>query len=651
MCGITGFLRLTPLADGASFDMRVRAMCDALTHRGPDADGVWSSAEEGVALGHRRLSIIDLSPAGAQPMHSHCQRYVLVFNGEIYNFIELREALAANGAHFVGHSDTEVLLEGFVQWGVEQTLARANGMFAIALWDRRERLLHLARDRFGEKPLYYGWHDGSVLFASELKSFSAWPGFRPALARDALTLYLRHNYIPEPHCIFEGFRKLTPGTRLTLRPGASPGAVPLPYWTLAEAIARGRRERYAGTPEQAVTALDRALTRAVGLRMVADVPLGAFLSGGIDSSTVVALMQAQSPRPVRTFSIGFTVAAYDEAPHARAVAAHLGTEHTELYVSPEETRAVIPDLATMYDEPFADSSQIPMFLVSRLARRHVTVAMSGDAGDELFAGYTRYTLALALWRRVQRLPRALRATAAWALCAVAPASWDSVFKGLSPVLPARLRQPMAGDKLHKLATLLTIRDPIAMYWRLISLWSEPERIVIGAREPASIMALAATAPADLSQVERMMYLDTLHYLPGDILAKVDRASMAVSLEARVPLLDHEVVELAWSLPESLKLRDGQGKWPLREVLARYVPRNLFERPKMGFGIPIDAWLRGPLRAWAEDLLAPSRLREAGYFDPVPVRAAWQAHLAGSENLQYHLWGILMFEAWRAQWRT
>ncbi len=584
-------------------------------------------------------------------MHSHCRRFVLVFNGEIYNFKELRETLTAAGTGFNGHSDTEVLLEGFVHWGVEQTLARANGMFAIALWDRRERVLHLARDRFGEKPLYYGWHDGTLLFASELKAFRAWPDFQPAIARDALTLYLRHNYIPEPHCIFEGYYKLLPGTRLSVRPGESRNVAPVSYWTLAEAIARGDRNQYTGTPAEAVTALDRALSRAVGLRMVADVPLGAFLSGGIDSSTVVALMQAQSARPVRTFSIGFTIEAYDEAPHARAVAAHLGTDHTELYVSPEETQAVIPDLAVMYDEPFADSSQIPTFLVSRLARQHVTVAMSGDAGDELFAGYTRYTLAIALWARVQRLPLALRTSASWVLRAIAPTRWDRLFSTLAPLLPARARQPMAGDKLHKLANLLAISDPIAMYWRLISLWSEPARVVIGAPEPASIMALAANAPADLSQVERMMYLDTLHYLPGDILAKVDRASMAVSLEARVPLLDHEVVELAWSLPESFKLRDGVGKWPLREVLARYVPRALFERPKMGFGIPIDAWLRGPLRAWAEDLLAESRLREAGYFEPAAVRGAWQAHLAGGENLQYHLWGILMFEAWRARWQT
>lgn len=625
-------------------------MVATLHHRGPDSDGIWTDAASGIALGHRRLSIIDLSPAGAQPMHSACGRYVITFNGEIYNFAELRADLEKADVRFRGHSDTEALVEGFAAWGIEPTLARANGMFAIALWDRRERTLHLARDRLGEKPLYYGWYDGTFLFASELKALHAWPGFRPEVDRDALCLYLRHGYIPEPDCIYRGFRKLRPGTWLTL-PVDAAGTLPepQPYWSLGAAIERGRGNLYAGGPADAVVALEDALRRSVRLRMVADVPLGAFLSGGIDSSTVVALMQAESMRPVRTFSIGFTIPAYDEAPYARAVARHLGTDHTELYVSPEETQAVIPALPGMYDEPFADSSQIPTFLVSQLARRHVTVAMSGDAGDELFAGYTRYSLALGLWARQRRLPLPLRRAAAWLLRAVPPAYWDRVFDTLAPLLPARLRQPMAGDKLHKLARLLELREPLAMYQSLVSQWAEPERLVSGAREPASLMALAAQAPAGLDLTERMMYLDTLHYLPGDILTKVDRASMAVSLEARVPLLDHEVVELAWSLPQSLKVRDGQGKWALREVLARHVPRALFERPKMGFGIPIDAWLRGPLREWAEDLLSESRLRAAGYFDPAPIRAAWAAHLGGRVNLQYHLWTILMFEAWRERW--
>jgi asparagine synthase (glutamine-hydrolysing) len=650
MCGIAGFLDSSSKV-AATAEERITAMTQTLHHRGPDAGDVWVDPAAGLALGHRRLSILDLSPAGAQPMHSKCGRYVIVFNGEIYNFADLRAPLEAGGARFVGHSDTEVLLEAFVAWGVVETLKRTNGMFAIALWDRRERELWLARDRLGEKPLYYGWHGGSFLFASELKALQAWPGFRPAIDRDVLTLYLRHNYVPEPFCIYKGLNKLVPGSYVKLGSDARAGEAPrpVPYWSLLDAAEAGRRAPLQGPAEEGVELLDRALRKSIAQRMVADVPLGAFLSGGIDSSTVVALMQAQSARPVRTFSIGFTVPAYDEAPYAKAVAAHLGTDHTELYVSPEETQAVIPLLPTMYDEPFADSSQIPTYLVSALARRHVTVSMSGDAGDELFAGYTRYTQAVALWQRQRRLPLTVRKLLALALRAPSPVAWDRLFGALGPVLPSRLRQPMPGDKLHKLSELLAIDDPLPMYLKLISLWQDPAAVIPGATEPASIMAHAATLPAGLDLVERMMLLDTLHYLPGDILAKVDRASMAVSLEARVPFLDHEIVELAWRMPLAWKLRNGTGKWVLREVLARYVPRALFERPKMGFGIPIDGWLRGPLREWAEDLLGEQRLREGGYFDPATVRRAWRAHLDGGQNLQYLLWGVLCFEAWRARW--
>lgn len=624
-------------------------MSDALLHRGPDAGDIWVDAPAGIALGHRRLSILDLSPAGAQPMHSKCERYVTVFNGEIYNFAALRGELAQGGAQFVGYSDTEVLLEGFSAWGVEETLRRSNGMFAIALWDRRERVLHLARDRIGEKPLYYGWSGGTFLFTSELKALHAWPGFRPEIDRDVLSLYLRHNYIPEPHCVYRGFRKLVPGTFLTLKADGSQLAPPRAYWSMTDAVAHAKRDLLSCSAEEGVELLEQALKKSVGLRMVADVPLGAFLSGGIDSSTIVALMQAQSSRPVRTFSIGFTVPDYDEAPYARAVAKHLGTDHTELYVSPEETQAVIPQLATMFDEPFADSSQIPTYLVCALARRHVTVAMSGDAGDELFAGYSRYSLATALWRHQQCLPQIVRQAGARAISAVSPLTWDRVFTKLQPVLPARLRQPTPGDKLHKLARLLAIDAPLTMYQSLISLWQSPDEIVLDAREPASIQALAATLPNGIDFVEKMMLLDSLHYLPGDILTKVDRASMAVSLEARVPFLDHEVVELAWRMPHAWKVRENKGKWVLREVLARHVPRAMFERPKIGFGIPIDSWLRGPLREWAEDLLAESRLSQAGYFNPGPIRSAWRAHLAGAQNLQYMLWGVLMFESWRERW--
>lgn len=646
MCGLVGVLEKGALAISRD---ELESMNNALRLRGPDAGGTWRDEAAGIALGHRRLAILDLSPAGAQPMHSKDGRWVIAFNGEIYNFPEIRADLAARGATFAGHSDTEIILAGFAAWGVEATLKRCNGMFAIALWDRERRELHLARDRLGEKPLYYGWHRGAFLFASELKSLHAWPDFRPEIDRDVLTLFLRHNYIPEPFCIYRDLRKLVPGTYVTVRRDDRAPPVPVPYWSLADAIRRGHADPLRGAREEGVELLDRALRRSVRSRMVADVPLGAFLSGGIDSSSVVAAMQAESSRPVRTFSIGFTVKEYDEAPHARAVAAHLGTDHTELYVSPEETQAVIPRLSEMYDEPFADSSQIPTFLVSQLARRHVTVAMSGDAGDELFAGYTRYSLALDLWRRQQRLPLPLRRTAARAITTLTPGTWDRVFNLLRPVLPVRARQPMVGDKLHKLAGLLAIDDPLAMYFELISLWKSPLQVVRDAREPASVFAHVDALPPGLSHVERMMALDALHYLPGDILAKVDRASMAVSLEARVPLLDTELVELAWRMPHDWKVHAGAGKWVLREVLARYVPRALFERPKMGFGIPIDAWLRGPLRDWAEHLLAERRLREGGFFDPAPIRDVWRAHLAGDQNLQYLLWGVLCFEAWRDCW--
>ena len=650
MCGLAGIWSPAASVDAAALAARCESMTAALRHRGPDAAAAWTDSSAGLALGHRRLAILDLSPAGAQPMVSRNGRFVLVFNGEIYNFSSLRAEIEALGVPFRGHADTEVLLEACALWGISATLERLNGMFAFALWDREARQLHLARDRIGEKPLYYGWSGSQLLFASELKALHASGEFKPTVNRNALTLYLRHGYVPEPHSIYQGIHKLPPGTSLTLtRPQRGVLPEPTPYWQLSSTIVDAQRQGFESEPAAGIDALEAALRQSIALRMVADVPLGAFLSGGIDSSTVVALMQAQSPRPVKTFSIGFHAQDYDEAPYARAVARHLGTEHTELYVSAEDAQAVIPQLPTMYDEPFADCSQIPTFLVSALARQQVTVAMSGDGGDELFGGYSRYTLAAGLWRRHQGFPPALRRAMSAGLRAVSPARWDGLFSLLGPVLPASLRQPMAGDKLHKLARLLTVDDPLAMYLRLISLWQAPEEVVIGAHEPASIMALAAAAPAMGNDIERMMYLDTLHYLPGDILTKVDRASMAVSLEARVPFLDPDVVALAWRLPLAWKVRAGQGKWILREVLARHVPRALFERPKRGFAVPIDQWLRGPLRDWAEALLEPQRLAEGGYFHPAPIRAAWQAHLAGGQNLQYQLWHVLMFEAWREHW--
>ena len=624
-------------------------MTTRITHRGPDADGTWFDEDAGSYLGHRRLSILDLSPAGAQPMHSKDGRYVIVFNGEIYNFAELRRELEQHGRQFVGHSDTEVLVEGVSEWGVRGTLERTNGMFALAVWDKSARELYLARDRMGEKPLYYGIYDNSLLFASELKSFQAWPGFKPDINRDALCLYLRCGYVPDPFCIFRGFRKLRAGHFVKISHANMGASIEEPYWSLADAVVRGKGDKkLQSSPAQAVEELDACLGEAVALRMVADVPLGAFLSGGIDSSAIVALMQAQSTQPVRTFSIGFDLPEFDESAYAAQVARHLGTAHTELIVTSAEAREVIPLLADIYDEPFADSSQIPTYLVSKLARSGVTVAMSGDAGDELFGGYSRYTQALDAWRRVDKIPAFAQRGIVAGIASLSSATWDRVLMPLRPLMPDQYRFKNPGEKLYKFSRIMQNRLPSTMYKQLVSLWTDPAEIVMGGAEPKTEWDFLDSSPPQ-QFAEKMMYTDSLHYLPGDILVKVDRASMAVSLESRVPFLDHKVVEFAWSLPYEYKIRDGTGKWILREVLAKYVPRRLFERPKMGFGVPIGEWLRGPLKDWAENLLGEQRLTGAGYFNPGPIRAAWQAHLGGAPGLHYALWNILIFEQWRERW--
>ena len=619
-------------------------MTDTLIHRGPDDGGVWEDTRSGVALGNRRLAIVDLSPEGHQPMHSASGRYVLAFNGEIYNFWALREELEGLGHLFRGHSDTEVMLAAFTEWELEGALERFNGMFAFALWDREERSLYLARDRLGEKPLYYGWMGETFLFSSELKALKVHPTFRGEISRNALTLYLRYQYIPAPYTIYEGISKLSPGTRLTIDEAGNVSG-PVPYWSAKEAAERGVTNPFSGSDTEAVDELDGMLRDSVRMRMVADVPLGAFLSGGIDSSAVVAAMQSQSDRPVRTFSIGFYEEEYSEAEHAKAVARHLGTEHTELYVTPEEAMSVIPKLPTLYDEPFSDPSQIPTYLVSQLARRHVTVSLSGDGGDELFAGYNRYFWVESIWGKVGWMPQGLRSALAEALTAVSPQGWERAFKKLGPVLPTKARQRIPGDKLHKLAEVLTVKNPEAMYLNLVSLWKRPDAVVIGGSEPL----VTLTDPgqwADLPDLtQRMMYLDTVTYLPDDILVKVDRASMGVSLEGRVPFLDHRLVEFAWRVPLGMKIKDGKSKWLLRQVLNQYVPKKLIERPKMGFGVPIDAWLRKPLRGWAEALLDERRLRREGFFDPRPIREKWAEHLSGKRNWQYPLWDVLMFQAW------
>ena len=650
MCGLIGFSHQS----GGRIDdatASANAMARAITHRGPDSEGVWCEEGEPLVLGHRRLSILDLSPAGNQPMQSICGRYVIAFNGEIYNHLVLRSQLEEDHRNLSwrGHSDTETLLAGFAAWGIERTLKATVGMFAIALWDKQDQVLTLARDRMGEKPLYWGWCDDVLLFGSELKALKAHPAFNAGVDRGALALLLRHCYIPAPFSIYQGIQKLMPGhyLRIPLQDDVaqSKGAQPEAYWQLKQVVEAGPANPFTGSADAAVDILESRLSASIGEQMFSDVPLGAFLSGGIDSSTVVALMQAQSKQPVRTFTIGFDQAGYNEATHAKAVAEHLGTHHTELYVRSEDALAVIPKLPAMFCEPFGDSSQIPTFLVSQMAREHVTVALSGDGGDELFGGYNRYLAARKVWGPVQRLPVFARHAGASLLRSLSPATWDKLFDWARPVLPSRLRLSIPGEKARKLADVLALSDGHEFYRQLTSHWTDPASLVIGATEPQTLITNPAAWPQTDSLEHAMMAMDAQTYMADDILTKVDRAAMANSLETRVPMLDHRVVELAWRMPLNLKIREGQGKWFLRQVLYKHVPRELIERPKMGFGIPLDTWLRGPLREWAEALLDESRLRSEGYFHPAPIRTMWAEHLSGKKNWQYHLWSVLMFQAW------
>lgn len=650
MCGFAGFLKADAFQGKDELLAAVTRMTTPLTHRGPNDAGYWCDAGHGIAFGHRRLSIIDVSAAGHQPMQSPSGRYMLVFNGEIYNHAQMRNDLGAgtDRAEWRGGSDTETLLAGFDAWGIQETVRRAVGMFAIAVWDGQTRRLTLARDRIGEKPLYYGWQgqgeDAAFLFGSELKALRAHPAFDKVIDRDALCLQMRHGYIPAPYSIYKGIRKLSPGCMLTVS-GMGRQNSEMVYWSAAEHMVAGVEKPFDGTAEQAIDQLETLLRGAVRAQMVADVPLGAFLSGGVDSSTVVALMQAQSNRPVKTFTIGFHEADYNEATYAKAVAAHLGTEHTELYVTAGQAREVIPHLQDIYDEPFSDSSQLPTYLVSRLAREHVTVSLSGDAGDELFCGYNRYQFVDALWHKISKAPLSLRQLAAKGITGVSIESWNRVASTLGRSLPRGMRFQNTGDKLHKGAQAMTSASLDALYLGLVSHWDDPASLVRGATEPPTVLQGNTPLLSSLDGVQRMMALDLLSYLPDDILVKVDRAAMSVSLETRVPFLDHRVVEFAWKLPQSLKLRDGLTKWVLRQVLYRYVPKSLIERPKMGFGVPIGDWLRGPLRDWCETLLSESRLRREGFFDPVQVRICWLEHLSGHRNWQYRLWNVLMFQSW------
>src|SRR5271165_2335270 len=642
MCGISGFLNLGHGNLASELRSVAARMSDRLRHRGPDDAGVWVDAEAGIALSMRRLSILDLSAAGHQPMESASGRYIIVFNGEIYNYEDLRDELSKgdSACSFRGSSDTEVMLAAFEKWGVEQSVRRFNGMFAFAVWDRYDRSLTLGRDRVGEKPLYYYRAGGHFIFGSELKALLAHPCFSGEVDPGAVALFLRHSCIPAPYSIYRNTSKLPPATLLRISARDFESS-PRPYWSMREVVDQGVSDPFKGGENEAVERLDCILRDAVRIRMRSDVPLGAFLSGGIDSSTVVSLMQAQSRERVKTFSIGNHDSELDEAKEASQVARHLGTEHTELYVTSEDAMAIIPSLPRIYDEPFADCSQIPTILVSQLAREHVTVSLSGDGGDELFGGYTRHVWADTLGRPLARLPLILKKIGAAGIRKLQPDRWDSVFQLCKPIIPASQRQRMPGYKLHKLASILESQDVHSLYERLASRWLDTETILSG----LAVCPSANHQPRLRHVAEEMMYLDAVGYLPDDILVKLDRATMAVGLEGRVPLLDPRVAEFAWKLPLHMKIRQRQGKWILRQVLYRYVPRPMVDRPKSGFGVPLATWLRGPLRDWAESLLNENRLRQDGYFNFAPILKIWREHLSGRLNWEYHLWDVLMFQAW------
>ena len=641
MCGLAGFLGSDSQRHDASL---LKKMTDTLTHRGPDDAGYWHEPEQLINLGHRRLSIVDLSPAGHQPMSSPSSRYVIAFNGEIYNHHELREqldkSLSINDSiKWRGHSDTETLLAGFEFWGIQETIEKAVGMFAMAVWDKQTQTLTLLRDRLGEKPLYYGWQGDTFLFASELKALRVHPAFQAEINRGAISLMLRHSYIPAPYSIYNGISKLRPGCVLTVSM-LQREPKEINYWSGIQVAKNGVANVFSGTDNQAIDELEKLLNDAVRLQMMADVPLGAFLSGGVDSSTIVALMQAQSTRPVKTYTIGFEEGKYNEAEYAKAIAAHLGTEHTELYVTAQQTMSVIPQLPYLYDEPFSDSSQIPTFIVSQLARQHVTVSLSGEGGDELFCGYNRYQITAKLWKKISCLPIPLRELLAKLLMSFSPDDWNRIGRNL----PQKL-VPVAkfGDKLHKGARVMSSDSVDSLYYKLVSNWHEA--VVIDGQEPSTLLTGNRPELSGLDPVQRMMILDMLSYIPDDILVKVDRAAMGVSLESRVPFLDHRVVEFAWRLPQTMKLRDQQSKWILRQILYRHVPQQMIERPKMGFGIPVSDWLRGSLRDWAESLLDESRLHREGFLYPAMVRKKWSEHLSGKYNWSDQLWDVLMFQAW------
>lgn len=643
MCGFVGYLS----EDASQFSENVlKNMAQAIISRGPDDYGYFHNNQFGLGLAHRRLAIVDLSSAGHQPMLSSAGRYLIVFNGEIYNHQELRLQLNQLMPKIIwcGHSDTETLLAAFECWGIRQTLEKCVGMFAFAVWDNQEKQLTLGRDRLGEKPLYYGWQGKTFLFGSELKGLKAHPAFNADISRDALGLFLRYNYIPAPYSIYQNMSKLMPGCILTISLQQKEPQIE-EYWSVKSVMDYGISQPFTGSYRQAVNHLEQLINQSIHQQMIADVPVGAFLSGGVDSSTIVALMQAQSSRPVKTFTIGFHEKGYNEAEFAAQVARHLGTDHTELYLTGKQAQDVIPLLPNIYCEPFADSSQIPTFLVSQLARQHVTVSLSGDAGDELFAGYGRYALTDRIWQRIVKKPALLRHLVAKGITSISPEGWRLLLSPFKPFLPAKLASANIGDKLHKGAAILNCDDLISLYQKMISYWQSPEDVVLNCKPLVTPLTNSRQLINTQNAQQLMMSIDMQCYLPDDILCKVDRAAMAVSLETRVPLLDHNIIEFAWSLPFSYKVQQGQAKSPLKDILYRYVPQNLIDRPKMGFGIPLEQWLRTDMRDWAESLLNEQLLKQQGYFDYVKVRQKWQQHLSGKHNWASQLWSILMFQSW------
>jgi len=655
MCGIAGIFDPAASSGADRLGSLAATMAATLEHRGPDDSGVWVDADAGIAFGHRRLAVIELGVGGAQPMASSGGRWMVSYNGEIYNYREVRRRLECHGTQFRGGSDTEVMAAAVEQWGVDQALDACEGMFALALWDRRDRHLHLVRDRFGEKPLYYGWVGKLFAFGSELKAMCVVPGFSAELDRRAVARYLRHNCIPAPDTIYQGVRKLLPGHLVTLTTASAPGHLPRQrcYWSAADAVARSRQQPVTASDTEMTDQLESTLSDAVAARMVADVPVGAFLSGGIDSSTIVALMQQHATGPLRTFTVGFADRSFDESAEAAAVAAYLGTDHTAVQVGDAEAVEVIHRLPDIWDEPFADVSQIPTYLVSQVARRAVTVSLSGDGGDELFAGYNRHAWLDRVWGRAATVPGGLRRTAGSALGRIPPAVFERAGRATS-VLPTGWQVRNPSNKMSKLARVLSASDPEHAYQALTTHWANSTAMVLGAdqQDPHAQddeVDQSSSPVAGAGITEQMLWLDLTGYLPDDILVKVDRAAMAVSLETRVPFLDRKTLELAWSVPLSAKLRGGRTKWLLRQVLERHVPAALVERPKMGFGLPIGSWLRGELAPWAEHLLDERRLRAQGVLDPLPVRRAWELHRSGRRDLGYELWDVLVLQAWIDRW--